>query len=962
MSEPKLISPMLDTFDMGGPISDHDGVRCCPAMKKDSNDRYIVKVISIPASQTQLDALLLTGAYTSLESAKAYFKTLADGIVEEAEALKNLSKLEGFVPFQDLQLTEMDDGTGYDIYLLSPYRRTLSRQFVKEPFTHLAAINLGLDLCASLALARRSGYLYVDLKPNNIYVTGDKEYRIGDLGFIKLDSLKYASLPNTYRSQYTAPEITDAFCALNQTIDIYAAGLILYQAYNGGTLPFQTAQAPAEAFGPPMYADYEMSEIILKACAPNPADRWQDPMQMGQALVSYMQRNGANDTPIVPPVSQEETPAEAVAETTEEAGEVSAAPAAEEETALTAEALDEEEAAALYEEDELGNLSFLLADTDETAPSAEDVTAEYDALSDEVSDILAQADELAALEVPEPVVAPDPIDIPMPEPITAPAEEATENEEDASDGEENVDTPAEEAEEEEETPRKRKSHWLRNSILILLLLALIGGGVYYYINYYLQPIDGMTLSGTNDTLTVQVDTEIDEKLLLVVCSDPHGNQIKLPVVDGKVTFTDLVPDTAYTIKLEVEGFHKLTGYTSKAYSTPIQTSIVQFNAVCGADNGTAILSFTVDGPDSQQWTVEYSAADEETKTAAFSSHMVTISGLTEGKPYTFRIIPDTELYLTGEDTITFTPGAPVYAEELTVVSCIDNKLTVTWSAPEGSSVESWTVRCYNDTYNQTVITSQTTATFEELDHTQSFTVEVTAAGMSVNQRVFVAENAITLSDIRFDTSDPGKLSMLWNSAAEVPAGGWHIAYTIGTSDLQESVISTSHSAVIPYLLPGGEYQITVSDAAGNIALGTPIRYTVPAAEPFSCNYDDYPLTADDITFQMCKTPEWTNWDRYDLGADDYTTQFAAGQRASFLVHLEKDYGYSDVPFVILYVIEDSSGKPVIFRSVTTTWDDMWTRGYCELNVPQMPETSGEYTMDIFFDGAPVHTQPFAIAQ
>ena len=42
MSEPKLISPMLDNFAMGDPISDRDGVRCCPAMENGSDEKYIV--------------------------------------------------------------------------------------------------------------------------------------------------------------------------------------------------------------------------------------------------------------------------------------------------------------------------------------------------------------------------------------------------------------------------------------------------------------------------------------------------------------------------------------------------------------------------------------------------------------------------------------------------------------------------------------------------------------------------------------------------------------------------------------------------------------------------------------------------------------------------------------------------------------------------------------------------------
>ena len=78
MSELKLISPMLDNFVMGEPMSDHHGVRCCPAMPNGSDKRYIVKVISIPASQVKLEAFLLTGIYSNETAALEYFKTLAD--------------------------------------------------------------------------------------------------------------------------------------------------------------------------------------------------------------------------------------------------------------------------------------------------------------------------------------------------------------------------------------------------------------------------------------------------------------------------------------------------------------------------------------------------------------------------------------------------------------------------------------------------------------------------------------------------------------------------------------------------------------------------------------------------------------------------------------------------------------------------------------------------------------------
>ena len=44
MSEPKLISPLLENFAMGDAISDRGGVRICPAINQNNKEKFIVKI------------------------------------------------------------------------------------------------------------------------------------------------------------------------------------------------------------------------------------------------------------------------------------------------------------------------------------------------------------------------------------------------------------------------------------------------------------------------------------------------------------------------------------------------------------------------------------------------------------------------------------------------------------------------------------------------------------------------------------------------------------------------------------------------------------------------------------------------------------------------------------------------------------------------------------------------------
>lgn len=938
MSEPKLISPLLDGYSLGTAISDHDGVSCSPAVKENSENKYIVKVISIPASQTQLDALLLTGAYKDPGSAMDYFRELTEGVIAEAECLKKLSKLEGFLPYDSWQVVPMErNHLGYDVYLVGAYKRSLERYMKRNTMTHLEAVNLGLDMCAALAIARRAGWMYVDLKPSNIFISEEREYRIGDLGFVKLDSLKFSSLPRKYCSRYSAPEAQDVMRTLNDTIDTYSVGMLLYQIYNNGQLPNENHPTD-EPLDPPANADYEMAEIILKACAPMPKDRWSDPMEMGQALVAYMQRNSVNDVPIAPPTGE-------------------AVPFAP-----------------------------VTLHKDETLPSEEDaVEIAQEDLSEEMTAMVSQADDLISHDAPAAVVVPEPTPIeqlhsmleqpaaeepaavmePLIQPEDPPSEEAPEPEA----------PQAEEIPPEEPDPvvnlddhRKKRNRKRRAGTVItaLLLILLICGGFWFYRNEYLLTIHSLEVEPADDRLTVVLDTDIDNTMLSVVCTDIYGNTTTQAVTDNKAVFTELLPDMLYKIRVEVTGFHALEGSTTHEYMTPAQTNIVSFTAVAGPEDGSVLLNFTTNGLENEEWIVVYSAEGEAEQTLAFTGHSVSLNGLTVGKTYTFRLESGSGINVIGQTSLEFTATKVVIAENLRVSAGADSTLTISWDVPADTQVESWTVHCYSsDGYDSTLNVTEPTATFEGVSTGSAYTVEVLAAGMTQPARTNVTADPASITSVSVDDSDPMMLTVSWEYEGSAPATGWILLYTIDGSQRQEVVKSDVSSAVIELRVPGAVYDMTIQAADGSSVFNNTYSYACPNAEVYENN--DVYFYANTLEAHLLKTPERENWSYKNVGRKDYTTEFTSGDPISLLLHHPGKFYLHRFDTNILYVIRNAEGKVMteLLATDEKVWRSLWENTdyrYCELDIPAVPTAPGEYTLYLYFNGYAVTSIDFTITE
>ena len=504
-------------------------------------------------------------------------------------------------------------------------------------------------------------------------------------------------------------------------------------------------------------------------------------------------------------------------------------------------------------------------------------------------------------------------------------------------------------------PKKKKK--LGRVLAILLLIVLLFGCAayglnYYYKNIYLQEVFNLSVSGAENYLDVFVDCEADETLLLLTCTNNAGEVITAPVVNGQARFDNLDPETQYTIRLSISGRHKLVGETVRFYGSPAQTEIINFSWIVGAEDGSVILNFTINGPDSNAWMIEYSAVDEPAVTVNCTSHMATLSGLTVGKEYTLRIVSNDDIYLVGQNEYIYTAEKVAYAEQLTVSGYKDGTVELTWLPTEGTSPESWTVHCIPQTDGTTGVGSDITvtvtgnsATIPGLDPAYAYTIEVTAAGMTQSTSTEISANPIVIQNFVVSSEELMELFITWSYTGEAPQEGWLLIYSIDDSTVQNILRCQDASATISPAVPGATYHITVHRADGGTMFGGSYEATAPAIQ----NFEGFGLHASQLQISSIFTPVSEEWTYLDVTDTDYSTTFGPEQKASCLLLINGTYEESESPLLITLVTKDSSGKILSMQEQTTIWVDLWDSGYGRIDIPQLPSQPGDYVVEIYFN-------------
>lgn len=254
-----------------------------------------LKVISIPSEDDET-TMLTTGEPGQLT---AYYQGFAQDISREFALMERLKGHTNIVSYEDHKIVAKENGVGWYVLirmeLLTPMLEHLNQSGCPEP----EVIRLGCDICDALILCQRENIIHRDIKPANIFISHYGSYKLGDFGIALNAGLGWneRSARGTY--PYMAPEVFQSR-GYDATIDLYALGLILYRLLNQGRAPFLplppeplTTAAVEDAhrrrlaghrLPPPEKASRALADVVLKACAPDPRDRYRSAADMKRDL------------------------------------------------------------------------------------------------------------------------------------------------------------------------------------------------------------------------------------------------------------------------------------------------------------------------------------------------------------------------------------------------------------------------------------------------------------------------------------------------------------------------------------------------------------------------------------------------------------------------------------------------------------------------------------------------------
>jgi len=284
-------------------------------IKREEFDSYYysaLKHISIPQDETEIRQLRYDGMDEA--SITSYYGQMVKDITVEIRLMNKLRGNTNIVSYEDHKILQKPSGTGYDVLIRMELLTNLNEYMLAQQCSSADVIKLGIDICNALELCQKHKVIHRDIKPDNIFVSENGDFKLGDFGVARQLERTNTNLSKKGANYYMAPEAYRGEL-YNATVDIYSLGIMMYRLLNNNRLPFMPQERPlmpvdreqalmwrlkGETMPLPCNAQNRLGEIILKACAFNPKDRWATPQEL-RAELDIIRHTAETDsmTPVV---------------------------------------------------------------------------------------------------------------------------------------------------------------------------------------------------------------------------------------------------------------------------------------------------------------------------------------------------------------------------------------------------------------------------------------------------------------------------------------------------------------------------------------------------------------------------------------------------------------------------------------------------------------------------------------
>lgn len=271
------------------------------AVRRDHNvESYAaIKVISIPSDMSEVDTLRSEGL--DLNATRTFFQEIVNDFVSEIQLMESLKGVQNIVSVEDYKVVEKTDEVGWNIYIRMELLTPFNSYICDKKLTEAEVIKLGCDICTALEICGKRNVIHRDIKPENIFINDFGDFKLGDFGIARKLENMTGGLSQKGTFNYMAPEVANS-TEYDARVDTYSLGLVLYRLLNGNRLPFLNTEKqllnPNErknaverrirgaALPFPSEASPSMTNLILRACAYDPNQRFASATEMKQALIN----------------------------------------------------------------------------------------------------------------------------------------------------------------------------------------------------------------------------------------------------------------------------------------------------------------------------------------------------------------------------------------------------------------------------------------------------------------------------------------------------------------------------------------------------------------------------------------------------------------------------------------------------------------------------------------------------